>query len=167
MKQQNENKKQVQEGCSQALKFLEKLAEGKITFAEVLTISMEEMYSVAQIGYGYLENGKLDDALTIFEGLMALNPYDPYFRTILGSIYLKKGNLDQAIAEYSFALESCKDDAETMANRGEAYFLAGEYQKALHDFESALARSEKIDEIRKQYLSSLVQAAKEKQGSRL
>ncbi|OGF65098.1 MAG: hypothetical protein A2Y62_10485 [Candidatus Fischerbacteria bacterium RBG_13_37_8] len=162
MNSSGNNKYKYDEKEQSALRLLEDIAEGKRTFAEVFGISIEEMYSVAQAGFNLLVSGNRDEAEIIFEGLVTINPRDPYFRTILGSIYLKKGYFEQAIAEYSMALETCSQDTETIANRGEARFLSGHFSEALHDLENALNNHSALDTKRKEYLEKLLLQARKK-----
>jgi len=149
--------------CRNAIQFLKDLGENKKSLAEALEITVEELYSLAQIGFNYLQSGNYENAEVIFEGLTALSPEDPYFRWILGSIYFHKGMLKEAIDEYNIAIEKCKDDPNILANRGEAFYLLGNYKEAISDFEKAISIDKKIEENRKIYIMNLLEIARGRQ----
>ncbi|HEY0880882.1 MAG TPA: CesD/SycD/LcrH family type III secretion system chaperone, partial [Archangium sp.] len=58
---------------------LQKWADGKATLKEVRGYSDEELYSIARTGYYFFYQGKVNEARTVFQGLYAINPTDPYF----------------------------------------------------------------------------------------
>jgi tetratricopeptide (TPR) repeat protein len=117
---------------------VEKFAAGEMTLGQLYGITFDEAYSVAEIGYTMLEQGRLKDALAIFEGLIACNPFDPYFHIVLGSIYQKMGVAVQAIAEYSAAIELNQQSIEARANRGELLMQNGYFAEAAEDFKAAV-----------------------------
>src|SRR3972149_3255258 len=98
---------------------VEKFVMGEITLGQLYGITIEEAYSVAELGYTMFEQGRLRDAQTIFQGLVISNPYDAYFHTMLGSIYQKQGFVDGALEEYSLALALDPANLEADGNRGE------------------------------------------------
>lgn len=117
---------------------LESFVMGEKTLAQVLGMNMEEAYSIAELAYTLVEQGSLDDALGLAEGLVVLNPYDAYFHTLLGSIYLKQGRTNEALIEYSTALELDDKDITAYVNRGEILLKMGEFNTALDDFKKAI-----------------------------
>lgn len=149
--------------CQNAIQLLKDLGESKKALAEAFNITVEELYSLAQIGFNYLQSGNYENAEVIFEGLATLSPHDPYFRWILGSIYFHKGKLKEAIDEYSIAIEKCKGDPNILANRGEALYLLGKYKEAVADFEKALSINKKLEENRKIYIMNLLEIARGRQ----
>jgi tetratricopeptide (TPR) repeat protein len=56
-----------------------------------------------------------------------------------GIIHNRNGALTQAFADFDAALEIDSDLAEAYLNRGNSWFLTGEYEHALRDYEHALA----------------------------
>ena len=117
---------------------LEAFVMGEKTLAQVLGMNMEEAYSIAELAYTLLEQGNLDDAQGLVEGLVVLNPYDAYFHNLLGSVYLKQGKTDDALIEYSTALELDDKDVSSYVNRGEILLKMGEFDLALEDFKKAI-----------------------------
>ncbi|PYK23713.1 MAG: hypothetical protein DME52_11980 [Verrucomicrobia bacterium] len=47
-------------------------------------------------------------------------------------------NFDAAVADYTFLLEKNPNDTEALTKRGYTYSLAGQYEKAIPDFQAAL-----------------------------
>ncbi len=110
---------------------------GKATIAEVMNFSMEEVYSLAELGYRYMQEGNLEEAMRIFQVLVAINPKDPYLHVLLGSALQRSGKKDDAIAEYSKAVGIEKSMVEAYANRGELLLEKGELKAAMTDFKKA------------------------------
>lgn len=111
---------------------------GEITLAKLEGITAEEIYGIADMGYTLLEQGKIDDAQTIFEGLEVYNPYDAYFHSVLGSIYQQKGEEDNALEEYAMAIELYPEDINSCVNRGEILLNQGKVDEAAEHFKRAI-----------------------------
>jgi tetratricopeptide (TPR) repeat protein len=111
---------------------------GEATLGQLYGITIEEAYSVAELGYTLLENGRLKEAQTIFQGLLIANPYDGYFHSVLGSVYQKMGMLDGAIEEYSLAIGLDPANVESYVNRGELLMGKGNFEQAAADFKKAI-----------------------------
>lgn len=117
---------------------VEKFIMGELTLGQLYGITIEEAYSVAELGYTFMEQGRLKDAQTVFQGLVISNPYDAYFHTVLGSIYQKQENIDGAVEEYSIAIGLDPANMEAYVNRGEVLIRKGNFQQAAADFKNAL-----------------------------
>ncbi len=117
---------------------LTKFLLGEKTLAQVLGLSMEEAYSIAELAYSLMEQGNLEDALALAEGLVVCNPQDGYMHSLLGSIYLKKGMTDEALYQFSLAVELDPSDIASWVNRGEILLNKGEFELALDDFKKAI-----------------------------
>ena len=119
---------------------------GKITWAELTGLTMQDAYAFAEIAYNLFEQGKYDQAQTIVEGLVISNPYDGYFHSLLGSIYGRKGMHEEAQEEYSIAIELNPKDLASHVNRAEILLQHGEIEKALYDLKSAVDLDPKGDQ---------------------
>ena len=131
---------------------VEKLAEfirGEITLQELHNVHPNEMLAIAKLGQVMFESGKLDEARTIFEGLVALNPYIGQFHSVLGSIYLKQGEFESAIEEYTKAIERNPNDIAAYANRGEIYLRMGKFEEASKDLYKAIELDKETDPKKK------------------
>lgn len=117
---------------------MEKLATGQATLAEIVGLSREQLYEIAQQGYRLLNSGKLEEARQIYAGLVAANPYDSVFHCHLGAVYWRMGDLEKAFAEYDAALRFNIANVDALAGRGELYLSRGDAKKGIADLRAAL-----------------------------
>ena len=117
---------------------IEKFIMGELTLGQLYGITIEEAYSIAELGYTMMEQGRLKDAQTVFQGLVISNPYDGYFHAVLGAIYQKLGMVDGAIEEYTLALGLDPANVEAYVNRGELLISKGNFVDAAADFKRAI-----------------------------
>ena len=82
-----------QPGAARALdpEAAERLATGQSTLAEFVGLRREQLYEIAGVAYGLMNSGKLEEALTIYRGLVAADPFDSVFRCHLGAVELRRG----------------------------------------------------------------------------
>ncbi|MCB9655244.1 MAG: hypothetical protein H6729_14075 [Deltaproteobacteria bacterium] len=118
-----------------------RFVSGQITLGDLQGITKDEQYQMAEVGYNCLRLARYDDARTVFEGLMALDPFDAYFQTALGTIAHQTGDFALADTRYSRALEINPFSGTARASRGELRFIRGDAVSALAD----LMRSVKDD----------------------
>ncbi|MCB9637489.1 MAG: tetratricopeptide repeat protein [Myxococcales bacterium] len=118
---------------------MERFISGDINAAELMGLSREELYMVANRGYELIEQGKLAQALRVFDGLSYLDPVDPYFYTVLGSIRQKMEDSDSALNCYNQSLSLQGWNLTAYANRGEIFFNQGKLTEALVDFQRVIA----------------------------
>jgi tetratricopeptide (TPR) repeat protein len=141
---------------------VEKFIMGNLTLGQLYGITIEEAYSIAEIGYTMMEQGRLKDAQTVFQGLVISNPYDGYFHAVLGSIYQKLGMVEGAIEEYTLAIGLDPANVEAHVNRGELLISKGNFIQAAGDFKKAIdldPDGENPVANRARALSSIVAAA--------
>jgi tetratricopeptide (TPR) repeat protein len=141
---------------------VEKFVMGELTLGQLYGITIEEAYSMAEIGYTMMEQGRLKDAQIIFQGLVLSNPYDGYFHAVLGAIYQKLGMIDGAVEEYSLSLALDPSNVEAYVNRGELMIQKGNFIQAAEDFKSAIAMdpdAENPSANRARALAAIVAAA--------
>jgi tetratricopeptide (TPR) repeat protein len=119
-------------------KRVEAFVAGYITLGDLEGITKPEQYEMAQVGHAHLVAGRLDKAETIFSGLMALDPFDPYFHLVLGSIAQQHGKLEDAEACYTRALKYNPFSASTLANRGEVRVQCGKLESGAEDLIKAV-----------------------------
>ncbi len=129
---------------------------GHITLGELQEVGKEEQYKIAEVGYRFLTEGKLDNAKKIFEGLLALDPRDAYFNTVLASIAQQKGELDEADRLYTRALTINPFSAVAYANRGEVRLMRGNLLDAAKDLKRALEEDPQAREKATQRARGLV-----------
>lgn len=134
---------------------LQKWADGKATLKDVRGYSDEELYSIARMGYFYYYQGKIQEARTLFQGLYAVNPLDPYFAKALGVVEMAAGNPAGALAAYDVALKITPNDAGALVGRAEVKIFQGQKSQAIDD----LRRAQQFlgaDEAMKSKVSAMV-----------
>src|SRR5207244_1274932 len=89
---------------------IEKFKRGELKFGQLFDIDADQVAALILTGQNMIQQGRLEDAKTIFEGLAALDGKNPYVFGVLGSIYQKEENLNLALAHYSKALELFPND---------------------------------------------------------
>jgi tetratricopeptide (TPR) repeat protein len=105
----------------------------------------EEIRIVAELGYGLAEQGRNEEAITIFEGLAALAPATAYFQSALGALKLRTGDLQSALIHLNAALNSDPTDLSALANKGEVLMLLGRREDAVSNLQGVLRLAEGND----------------------
>lgn len=112
---------------------LQRWADGKATLKDVRGYSDEELYAIARTAYFFYYQGKLEQARTLFQGLYAVNPLDPYFAKALGVVELASGNAQGALAAYDVAVKLSPQDAQAYVGRAEVKLSLGQKGAAVED----------------------------------
>ncbi len=116
---------------------LQKWADGKATLKDVRGYSDDELYTVARTAYLFFRQGKVKEARTIFQGLYAVNPLDPYFATALGVVELAAGNHEGAAQAYDVAIKLSPAEPGGYAGRAEVRLAQNQKNLALDDLRKA------------------------------
>lgn len=117
---------------------LQRWAEGKATLKDVRGYTDEELYSIARTAYFFFYQGRVAEARTLFQGLYAVNPLDPYFAKALGVVELASGNGQGALAAYDVAIKLAPDDAGAFVGRAEVRLSLGQKAQASDDLRRAV-----------------------------
>ena len=117
----------------------ERLATGQSTLAEFAGLGRERLYEIAARAYELMNSGKLEEALVIYRGLVAADPFDSVFRCHLGAVELRRGRAEEAAAEFDAALRFNRANADAFAGRGEAKLHLGRLAAAVEDLRAAVA----------------------------
>ena len=119
-------------------RLLEDWLEGRASLGAAGGWTPEEMRLVADIGYALAEQGRHDEAVTIFEGLAVLAPATSYFQSALGALWLRKGEPARAAEHLEAALAADPGDVSARVNRGEAAMQLGDAEGARRHLLAAL-----------------------------
>lgn len=90
----------------------------------------EDLMAIAEIAWHYLMSGGLRLALTLYEGLTAVAPDEPYFALALGLTFDRMNDPRQADAWYRKASQLDPKDGRPDINRAELCLEAGDKAKA-------------------------------------
>lgn len=111
---------------------------GEITLGELEGIDKAAQYKMAETGFQLLQQGKLDDARKVFEGLLSLDPRDAYFHMVLGSIAQRRNQFEDAEKHYSRSLRINPYSPSALANRGEVRVELGRLLEGLDDLKQSV-----------------------------
>ena len=117
---------------------VDKFNKGEIKLAQLFDVDANQVAALLLTGHNLFQQGKLDEAKRIFEGLAVLDGKNPYVHGILGAIYQKQEKYDVAIARYTLALSIFPKDPNSLTNRGEIYLKLGKFKEAAADFKKSI-----------------------------
>ncbi len=83
------------------------------------------------LGYSYVKQGAYTTALTFFEALSVLAPFNAYDLQILGALHLQMGNGLRALEALDNVLKMEPASLETRLNRAKALFMLGYRRQGL------------------------------------
>ncbi len=116
----------------------EKLVGGEMTIGEYVGLSKKELYEIARKGFQLIQTGRLDEAKTIYQGLVAADPYDSVFHCQLGGIYFKQKELEKAFKEFEDSIRLNFANVDALAGRGELFLMQGKYEEGIEDLRKAI-----------------------------
>jgi tetratricopeptide (TPR) repeat protein len=138
-----------------------RLARGEITLAQYAGLRREELYAVARVAYKLLNGGRAEEALTIYRGLAAADPYDSVFRCHHAAALLRLGNAEAALVEFDAALRLNVANVEALSGRGEARLRLGHFSDAVKDLSNAAALDPRAERPSTARALSLLKAVRE------
>ncbi|MEP6923865.1 MAG: type III secretion protein [Pyrinomonadaceae bacterium] len=112
--------------------------KGHATLGAATKWTAEEIRLVTELGYGLAEQGRIAEAITLFEGLAALAPATVYFQSALGALWLRVDASEKALDYLNQVLQVEPRDLISLVNRGEVFLRLGEKAAASRDFQSAI-----------------------------
>lgn len=117
---------------------LPKWAAGQITLKELKGYTDDELYAIAHTGYFFMMQGKNQEAKTLFEGLVAIDPRNDYYYRALGVIFHKLGDVERALKQFGYAIRVSPRSPAAYVNRAEVFISLAKYQDAAGDLRKAL-----------------------------
>jgi tetratricopeptide (TPR) repeat protein len=117
---------------------IKRFFKGEMTLAQIMGVTLDEAYALAEYAYTMFEQGRTREARQIVESLVVQNPKDAYLHTLLGAIYWKLDMPEEAVEEYGYAIEMDPNNIPALTNRGEILLQHGEMDTALDDLKAAI-----------------------------
>ena len=108
------------------------------------------------MGYFFYYQGKYEEARTIFQGLYAVNPLDPYFAKALGVVEMASKNPAGALAAYDVCLKLSPQDSAAYVGRAEVKIAQGQRSGAVDDLRRAAQFVDAQDPL-KEKIAALLQ----------
>src|SRR5947209_8503584 len=98
---------------------------GHTSLNQAFGLAKQEVEAIATLGFQLYEQGKMDDAEAIFNGLIALDEKIYYGHAGLGAMSLAQERLEEASRWLGRAAELNPSDPTVHANLGEALVRQG------------------------------------------
>ena len=117
---------------------LQRIIDGEATMNELIGLGEPQIQSIAVIGFQAYEQGRNDQARTIFEGLTALDSKSYFGYAGLGAMAMADGDLDAAVEQLNLAIERNSNDPSVYANLGETLIRQGKVEEGMAAFQTAL-----------------------------
>lgn len=122
---------ELQQLHSDLVASVQTMLQGQATFKDALGLDTDGILALAVYARELADQGRLDDAQTLLEGLVVLEPQNGYLHTCLGALYMQKGFHDAARAEFLYALAHNGDDTAANTYLGELHIDAGNLEAAV------------------------------------
>jgi tetratricopeptide (TPR) repeat protein len=122
----------------------EKLIRGEMTLGEFLGMPREVLYRWAETGHQLLQAGSTQQALQIFQGLVAASPFDSVFHCQLAATYMTLEQYDEAFTEFDQALRFNGSNVDALVGRGEIHLRRGNVPEGLADFAKAVEKDPEL-----------------------
>lgn len=117
---------------------LPRWAAGQLTLKDIKGYSDDELYAIAHTGYFFLMQGKNEEARTLFEGLVAIDPRNDYYYRALGVIFHKLGDDERAIKQFGYAIRVNPRSPAAYVNRAEVHLSLDRKAEASQDLKKAI-----------------------------
>jgi tetratricopeptide (TPR) repeat protein len=101
-------------------------------------VSDEDFQSIGEIGAMYYEQGNLEKAETIFEGLVELKPDSGAAHSALGGLLTYKREDEKALKHLTKAIGLDDKQIAPFVNRGEVYLRQSKFDLAVADLKRAI-----------------------------
>jgi tetratricopeptide (TPR) repeat protein len=112
--------------------------EGKTTMAQVLGYSEAELYRIYTTGSGLSDQGRLDDAMKVADGLLFLIPNFVPALMLRAEILRKQKKLEESIQVYDQAVAADPTFIQAYFERAKASFALEHWQAFIMDMESVV-----------------------------
>lgn len=113
-------------------------------FEDLIRLSPKNPVGYRLAGEARFKQDKIDDAMKYYQTALTINPGDPFALVGRGECHVRKSNengkydkeiLTKALQDFEASISADVDPSRAYFNRGKAFALLGEFQKARDDFE--------------------------------
>ena len=125
----------------------------EMTLAETIGFTWSDAMTISEMAFDLVEAGNLDSAITLFHGLLALNPKHAAIQAALGAVYEKQGRLVEAEQAYSEAIEQNPETVLARVNRGALRLRRGD-RSGMDDLQVAAGIESAVKEKAEQLLKT-------------
>lgn len=102
-------------------------------------VSEQEFRAMGQMGGMYYEQGNMEKARVIFEGLVELDPASAAAHSALGALLTRTEQYEEALGHLDRAVELNPEQIAPYVNRAEIFIKQGRAEEAVANLKSAIA----------------------------
>jgi Flp pilus assembly protein TadD len=106
---------------------------------EKLKVTREEFAEMGRMGAMFYEQGNLEKARTIFEGLVELDPFSAAAHSALGALFTRTESFDDALMHLDRAVELDPEQIAPYVNRAEVFIKRGQADDAVANLKRAIS----------------------------
>jgi tetratricopeptide (TPR) repeat protein len=112
---------------------------GREPLRDRLGVSEQEFRAMGQMGAMYYQQGVLDKAQAIFEGLVEIDPTSAAAHSALGALFTRVERFDDALVHLDRAVALDPGQIAPYVNRAEIYIKQGRAEEAVVNLKQAIA----------------------------
>lgn len=117
---------------------LKQMLQGHNSFKEAFGLTSREVTALAGPACEMAEQGRMEQAQAMLEGLAVLDPENIYIHNCLGSLYMRMDCTKLAEQEFKYVLARTPEDVAANTNLGEMLFEQGELEEAVQRLQKAV-----------------------------
>ena len=102
-----------------------------------MAVNADQLAAGIIMAHSCFVQGRYQDAAILLDGLITLQPDNPYLHTMLGSVLHQQNRFDESIASFDRAIELFPENISALTNRGEIHLKQGRLQEAAADLKRA------------------------------
>lgn len=110
----------------------------QLNIRESLGMSAEEFQAIGKMGAMFYQQGNVDKAQTIFEGMLELEPENDAVHSALGAVLTNRRQDDEALIHLNKAIKINETEIASFVNRAEVYLRKSEVELAIADLKWAI-----------------------------
>ena len=147
----NTNTKLAEELDNETKDMAKKLFQDGATLGELKGITPRELNAVYQMGLGFYNTGRYDDAEKVFSFLVMFDHLEPKYWLAAGAVQQVKKNFEKAKAAYVQAAMLDIHGPKPQYYVAECYLALGQKDDALASLETLLEYCNGQDEVTKEF----------------
>jgi len=117
---------------------LQQMMDGKLSFAEFVGVTSEELMEITMFAYNLYKQGRFKEAKAIYESLCELDATESFFFRSLGTTLLAMGDLEGAKTNLDEALRLNARDPDALVKRSEVLLQTGKATEAVKDLQAVI-----------------------------
>lgn len=119
-------------------KLVSQWSQGQASLKQIVGLSEQELYAIANQGYLLFMQGKTESARVVFEGLVAVDPRNAYYYRALGAVYWRLKEPQKAVKQFTYAIRVAPKETSSYVNRAEVYIAQRQFDAARKDLDYAM-----------------------------